>query len=431
MIDVMVGRVADQEGRDMFEDRAEFVSEKWVSLARAYLQARLDQADTRADGAQFSLCEIMTDCPAHFGLPGNVAAWHARLVGGRLTVGPGEIDGADFNVRGDYQKVLQVARTSYDDDKARRRALREVTHRNGGPAASTSGEVASGASAWVFAGLHDFLAARTIENPDLQERIGHLGLTRNVAELDAQGFTILENAMTDRFADALREEILRLTAETGGATAGMLLERGRIFEETALHPWLFALGEHLCGKGMLLGQLLGLRKARGPGEIGLHTDYVHVREPFPAQPQMCTAIWALEDFTDEGGSTWLVPGSHGRKRHPRREDDLTDAIPLIMPKGSIGLWDGAIWHWQGDRRLEGDRVTLHTTYMQGTMRPYDDYLRIDPRILARNPPELSTLAGRDDIFGKNNHAGQQRQYFARAAGVRATPITPLAAVGEP
>jgi ectoine hydroxylase-related dioxygenase (phytanoyl-CoA dioxygenase family) len=198
----------------------------------------------------------------------------------------------------------------------------------------------------------------------------------------------------------------------------MLLERGHIFEETALHPWLYALGEKLCGRGMLLAQLLGLRKRQGPGEIGLHTDYVNVREPFPSQPQMCTAIWALEDFSAAAGSTWVVPGTHHQKRHPRPGDDLSSAIPLEMPKGSIAIWDGALWHWQGARALEGERVTLHTTFMQGVMRPYDEYLRIDPAILARNPPELSTLAAQDDIFGKNNHSGQQRQYFARSMAVR-------------
>jgi ectoine hydroxylase-related dioxygenase (phytanoyl-CoA dioxygenase family) len=196
------------------------------------------------------------------------------------------------------------------------------------------------------------------------------------------------------------------------------MQRGRIFEETALHPWLYALAEKLCGRGMLLGQLLGLCKGKGPGEIGLHTDYVNVRDPFPLQAQMCTAIWALEDFSAENGSTWVVPRSHRHKRHPQPNDDLSAAIPLEMPKGSIAIWDGALWHWQGDRAADGERVTLHSTYMQGVMRPYDDYLRIDSAILARNPPELATLAGQDDIFGKNTYAGQQREYFTRSLAVR-------------
>ena len=410
----------------MFEDRAEFVSEKWVALARDYLQARVDAADDRLNGAHWSICEVMTDCPAYFGRPGNVAAWHARLNGRELTVGLGEIPDADYRVRGDYHAVLQAARVAYDDPAATKRGMREVVHRNGGPAAQVEGDAAQGAAAWVFAGLHDVLVAHTIENPDLDERIRRLGLADAARSLRDLGYAILDRAVSARFADALRDEILRLAAQSGGRTAGMLMERGRIFEETALHPWVYSLGEQLCGKGMLMGQLLGLRKSTGPGEIGLHTDYVNVREPFPTQAQMCTAVWALEDFTDAGGSTWLVPGSHRHKRHPRPDDDLSTAIPLVMPKGSVAIWDGAVWHWQGDRKLDGDRVTLHTTYMQGTMRPYDDYLHIDREILARSPPELATLAAQDDIFGKNNHAGQQREYFSRSIAIRSAPAFVLA-----
>ncbi|HEX3917307.1 MAG TPA: phytanoyl-CoA dioxygenase family protein [Caulobacteraceae bacterium] len=403
----------------MFEDRAEFVSEKWIGLARDYLQRQVDAAGEGMDGANFSLCEVMEDAPAGIGRPDGRAAWHARLKGRQLTVGAGEIDGADLVIRGDYHAVLQAAHVSYADEAARKRGLREAQHRNGGrPVATMTGAGASGPAGRVFAGLHDHLAARTIENPDLDLRIARLGLADAARQLDEIGYAILERAVSERFADELREAIVASAAEVGQAQCGMLLERGRIFEETALHPWLFALGEKLCGRGFLLGQLLGLRKRQGPGEIGLHTDYVNVREPFPAQAQMCTAIWALEDFTAAAGSTWVVPATHHLKRHPQPSDDLSSAIPLEMPKGSIAIWDGALWHWQGGRELPGERVTLHTTYMQGTMRPYDDYLRIDPAILARNPPELATLAAQDDIFGKNTHAGQQRQYFARSMTVR-------------
>ena len=417
----------------MFEDRAEFVSQKWVGLARDYLQRRIDAADDRIESARFSLCEVMENAPAGLRRPRGRAAWHARLEGRRLSVAVGEISDADLTIRGDYHTVLQAARVFHEEEAARKRGLSEVMHRNGGrPVAVSSGVGATGAAAWVFGGLHDFLAARTIDNPDLDERIERLGLSQAARHLDEQGYVILERAVSERFADELRETIVDRAVEVAQSQAGMLLERGRIFEETALHPWLFALGERLCGKGMLLGQLLGLRKRQGPGEIGLHTDYVNVREPFPAQPQMCTSIWALEDFSAAAGSTWVVPGSHRLKRHPQPSDDLTAAIPLEMPKGSVAIWEGALWHWQGGRALEGERVTLHTTYMQGVMRPYDDYLRIDPAILARNPPELSTLAAQDDIFGKNNHAGQQRQYFARSLAVRKPDsIERTAALAEP
>ncbi len=408
-----------EAARAQFKDRAEMGSDKWLGLVRDHLRRRIAEADERIGDARFSLCEIMTEPPAHLRASGGVLAWRARLEGRELTVEHGVDEGADVVVRGPYHDVLQFGRAFFGaDDGGRKRRVREAAHRTRGRVTSEARRPAAGAAAFVFAALHDFLVPRTVENPDLAERLSAFGLGQAVRDLDAQGFAILEGAVTRTFADELTAAIIAASEEAASPSPGMLLRRGPIFEETALHPHLYSLAEHLCGKGMLLGQLLGLRKRKGPGEIGLHTDYVNVREPFPAQPQMCTAIWALKDFTAAAGSTWVVPGSHREKRHARSSDDLTKAIPLEMPKGSIAIWDGALWHWQGGRTDEGDRVTLHSTYMQSTMRPYDDYLRIDGSILARNPPELATLAAQDDIFGKNTAAGQQREYFARSLEVR-------------
>ena len=76
-----------------------------------------------------------------------------------------------------------------------------------------------------------------------------------------------------------------------------------------------------------------------------------------------------------------------------------------MTRGSIALWNGATWHAQGDRTSPGDRITLHSTYSRMNLRTYDFYRDIDPTILDRNPPELTTLAGLDDIFEKNRYSG--------------------------
>jgi hypothetical protein len=55
-------------------------------------------------------------------------------------------------------------------------------------------------------------------------------------------------------------------------------------------------------------------------------------------------------------------------------------VPIVMPKRSIALWDEATWHAQGECVLEGERVTLHSTYSQLTLRTYDYYLRIASEI---------------------------------------------------
>ena len=84
--------------------------------------------------------------------------------------------------------------------------------------------------------LHDHLAARTIENPDFEHRVRRLGLERHVRELDEQGYTVIERAVTEAMADELREVVQREVLAHHPFTTNGLLLRDRLFEEVAQHP---------------------------------------------------------------------------------------------------------------------------------------------------------------------------------------------------
>lgn len=383
------------------EDRLELGTERWMDAARAILDAGISSIP---DDVRYSVSETFTDVPAHVSDTGTVA-WHLEIDGPTGRVGAGPLEGADLTMHADWAAVLAPARTVYGGDvTAHERAQRELEHRNPGSVSMTGSLPGDPAVATLLGRVHDELAVRTIANFDNAHQLARLGLETNAAELDEQGYTIMQGAISEAFADELRAEIVRCVEETGSFFNSMLLERGRIFEDAVLHPWVMALAEHVCGKGMLLAQTAGIRRGSETPILGLHSDYNMMRDPFPERPVACTTIWALEDFTVEAGPTLVVPASHALKRHPKGEgDDRT--VPILMPKGSIAMWDGATWHAQSPRTDSGERVTLHNTYSHITLRTYDDYRDIDPAILDRNPPELTTLCGHDDYFQKNTWAG--------------------------
>ncbi len=390
-----------------FADRVEFVSGAWIDAARESLERRVARVGSALEGIRFSICESFRDSPPHLGVPDGVAAWHARFDGASVTVGPGEIPDADTMIRAEYQTVLPIAKAvSAGDAECFARMQRENLHRVGARAMELAGKPPPEPVMRVLMGLHDDLARRTVGSPDLVHCLSSQGLDRHAEDLEERGYTVLKGAFSEAFADEMRAAILEKIAENEKPRpAAMLLERGRIFEEAALHPWLMALAEKLCGKGFLLAQLLGQAKGTGPGVLPIHCDYNMIREPFPEHSQACTAIWALEDFTVEMGPTLVVPESHRLKRHPRAGEARDRAVPILMPKGSIAIWDGATWHAQADRSLPGERVTLHSTYSRMILRTYDCYRDISHEILDRNPPELAMLAGLDDLFEKNTYAG--------------------------
>ena len=57
-------------------------------------------------------------------------------------------------------------------------------------------------------------------------------------------------------------------------------------------------------------------------------------------------MWALTDFTEANGATRLVPGSHLRDHSPDYGAPY-DSIAAEMPKGSVLIWHGSLWHGGG------------------------------------------------------------------------------------
>ena len=265
------------------------------------------------------------------------------------------------------------------------------------------------------------MALRTLTNPDLDHRIDCLGLRERVEQLDRSGYTILEDAFTPETAAKMRKEAelnhSKLT-EGQGFRQAMLLQRGRLWERAILHPWILTLAEHLLGRGFLAYQSDTIVK--GPGldtHPGLHADYgaSRIPEPFPDYCLEATAVWAIDDFTEEAGPTVFLPGSHKRKSQVPPGMDREGTVSLEMPMGSIAFWHGASWHGAMQRTAEGTRTSLHNAYCRQFMRPIENYLNIDPAILDRNPPIFTTLCGLDDPLGKNNDNGPDFKRFRYAA----------------
>jgi ectoine hydroxylase-related dioxygenase (phytanoyl-CoA dioxygenase family) len=383
------------------DKRFEFLSDGWIAEALSYIQGKGPSAD-------FSLCEAFTDPP-----PGIVGAWWLRVRRGLAEAGPGVLEGADLLVEGDYQATLALAQTVYSAGAdAVARARRELEHRAGSDALRIKGEIPSAAAA-VLEGLHDYMAARTVENPDLAHRLGRLGLERQAEELNTLGYTVIERAISGAFADEVRDHVRREVLSNDPFTTNGLIRRHRVFEEIALNPLVNAVAQSALSQAMILGAMSGTYKEAGPGLIPLHVDSPFVHEPFPDWPHVVTACWALDEWTKEAGPTWIVPRSQDKHRRPRSDDDVSSAIPIEMPKGSVALWTDGTWHWQGDRSAPGARVVIHATYNRVFVRQLED-MRLPEAQFARNPPAFSALMGQDDPFGRSSFTGHDRPRLLHA-----------------
>ncbi len=391
--------------------QVEFLSDGWLASAERMLRREL------VDGAAgpvepFSLSEHFSDAPPHLGFTDDQAGWSVRWDGDALTVSRDHDPDADVVVEGDYQAACTAAQVVGIADPAMARHLgREVAQLYGTDAVRATGSLADPAGNALLARLHDHLGRKTAENPDLHHRAGRQGLHGHIRELEEQGFTVLERAVSDRFADSLRATADDVLHNHGVPSLNWMLYQGRPFELLAQHPGLLTLVDASLGRGAVIGSFSAIRRGPGPGQIPLHVDYAHVPEPYPEWAITGVGVWALEDWTEASGPTWIVPGSHRLRRAPRPGEEIEGAVPIEMPKGSVVFFTEAVWHWQGDRTDPGERLTLHWHFNRGIARSLEPK-KVDPQMLHRNAPRLGEMLGEDDWFDTMAGIGRDHVRFA-------------------
>jgi ectoine hydroxylase-related dioxygenase (phytanoyl-CoA dioxygenase family) len=393
-------------------DRFEFLSDAWLDEARAFLAKAVEQRKDALAGQPFSLSERFSDAPPHLKLPKNAGAWKARYDGEAITVARGFDPKADVVVEGDYQAGLAGAQfigmLAPGGMKAMRR---EVAAMHGKDAVRMRGRPDNPAAGEILALLHDHLGRRTVENPDLAHRAERQGLSRNIREMEEQGYTVIERAISPEFADEVRAATLRALLPHQSFSMNWMLYHGREFEQLIQNPMLMTLIDASLGRGAVIASFSSIKKGPGPGVIPMHTDYAHVPEPYPEFSLTGVGVWALEDWTLEAGPTWIVPGSHKMRRPPKQGEGHNQGVPILMPKGSVVYFHHGVWHWQGDRALPGDRVTLHAHFNRGILRSLEPK-KTDVQMLHRNAPRLGEMLGEDDWFDKMSAQGRDYGRFA-------------------
>ena len=390
----------------------EFLSDAWLAEARSFLEREVARRQDKLGEKPFSISECFLHAPPHLGFPADTASWSLSYDGKAVSVAREFNAGADLVVEGEYQAALTMAQfVGLLLPGATAAALREVGTMFGNDAVRVKGALENEAANEMLLLLHDHMGRRTVENPDLAHRAERQGLTARIREMEEKGYTVIEHAISPQFADDVRAATLRALLPHQSFSMNWMLYHGREFEQLIQNPLLMTLVDASLGRGAVIASFSSIRKGPGPGVIPMHTDYAHVPEPFPEFALTGVGVWALEDWRTESGPTWIVPGSHRMRRHPRQGEGHNAAVPIEMPKGSVVYFTHGVWHWQGDRTEPGDRVTLHAHFNRGILGSLEPK-KTDVQMLHRNAPRLGEMLGEDDWFDKMSAAGRDYVRFA-------------------
>ena len=226
----------------------------------------------------------------------------------------------------------------------------------------------------------------------------------HVERIRRDGYTIVENAIEPGLVDALNAALARLERELdakpamngfeGHKTVRIynLLAYGAPFTDVPVHAHVLPIVEQVLDSGCLISSLSSI--AIDPGETAqpIHADDMVIPLAKPHIPVVCNSMWALTDFTDANGATRLVPGSHV-KDNPVYGGTY-ETIPAEMKRGSVLIWDGALWHGGGANRTDARRTGIAMNYCAGFIRQQENQqLGLKPSLVKTFSPRLQELVG--------------------------------------
>lgn len=279
---------------------------------------------------------------------------------------------------------------------------------------------------------------------DIYRDIRELGLETNLAELEAFGFTVIENALSPDQVAHFRGRILEIsearigrkldleaeTEHTDTEFIPYLLYKDPRFKESVVNPKPLALITYLLGKHCILSSLGSHLKGPGGKGLLLHSDTGNgMPDPFSPYSHVANCNYALTDYTEENGALAMVPGSHRNFRQPTKWESGLDGnrryehvIPVEVPAGSAVVWHGNTWHGSFPRKRPGLRVNLSNYFCREYMAPQEDYRNTVPEgfLEPGRDDRLARLLGADLAYGWKDEGPMK--YFKRraetAAGVR-------------
>ncbi|MBL8826875.1 MAG: phytanoyl-CoA dioxygenase family protein [Planctomycetaceae bacterium] len=201
-----------------------------------------------------------------------------------------------------------------------------------------------------------------------------------------RGWLIIENMIEPAFLDRLGEDLEKAIARSHDYRARRgLLERSEgsahhVFgfndslDELLRRNYLNAEISHYLGGKIILNSYGGIANQTSDTTY-YKRPHRDVRVCFPGHPMMVTVMVLIDDFTLDNGATHLLSSSHHVVDRPSDEWFEKYSARLVGRRGSLGVFDSAIWHAAGENRVGVKRRGLTLTYTRPFFKQQLDYPR--------------------------------------------------------
>lgn len=212
---------------------------------------------------------------------------------------------------------------------------------------------------------------------------------------------LADDALLTRLDAELRPYLERTPYSEGSFTGrhtrrtARLIAKSVACRELAEHPLIVAAASELFQNGCYDFQLASTSAIQiDPGQPAqsLHRDDNVYPFRHPGPPSVLVVIWAIDAFTHDNGATRVIAGSHLWDDQQKPRDDEAESV--VMPRGSVLLFDGALYHGGGENRSDRSRLACLFGYGLGWLRQLENqYLAVPPALARTLTPSLQRLVG--------------------------------------
>jgi ectoine hydroxylase-related dioxygenase (phytanoyl-CoA dioxygenase family) len=233
------------------------------------------------------------------------------------------------------------------------------------------------------------------------------------AQLDDQGYVVLDRFVSDDFLEELRVRVEQLWFQEG-CRAGSefkqeeqtrrlanLVNKGEVFARLISMPDVLEYVAYVLGPKFKLSSM-NARSANPHSDAiqPLHADMAAIADE--TGYWVCNTVWMLDDFTTENGAIRMIPGSHRWKKLP--QDALEDPkaphpgeVLLTGAAGTVVVMNAHMWHGGTANRTPAPRRALHAFYCRWD-KPQQQYQRklLSPELQERLSPDLRRLLALHD-----------------------------------
>jgi|SaaInlV_165m_DNA_3_1040750.scaffolds.fasta_scaffold23351_2 ectoine hydroxylase-related dioxygenase (phytanoyl-CoA dioxygenase family) len=209
----------------------------------------------------------------------------------------------------------------------------------------------------------------------------------HVENIITKGYTILENVVDNNECNLISQKLdyldeqqelefgkerLQKINDIGIVRAP--IEKDDYFQNIILNPQVFGLVSLLIRDTAILhlqnGVILSPNETHGQAHF--HRDITFMN--FVSDKIFSiSALWAIDDFNETNGGTWIVPFTHKLSEWPSEKYLEKNAIQVITKPGSVIVFDSMLIHKGGDNKGTKKRRAINHMYTRPFIKQQIDF----------------------------------------------------------